>query len=490
MQWRLFGLLVAVAVFPSSAAATPVLQMGRSGHVTVREDPFAGAGQTPRSELVSPARPANLGSARAAAAHNPTVSGVLRGLHRSHAITAAAARRYRAGWNAALATERRLSGTRSTELGAVIQNLRDVAARRLLTASRLPALFMTLERNRQWWTSGPLLASGQRVQFSGSQLLWEYYPGQGVELTMLGNFGKVDGLYAAGRGDYAQMRAMLGELIPLAALRGGALTWEYYFRFDGGTPPWVSAMSQGTAIEALTRAAASLGTSSGAAYYLGLAHRALRIFTRRPPLGVAVPAAHGTRYLQYSFAPAPGDDIINAFLQSLIGLYDYAQASGDRQAASLFAAGNREALAEVPQFDTGAWSLYQPGQEDSLSYHELVTGFLAQLCSRTRASVYCSTAAHFQAYLKTPPALTILTTRLHAHRLAAIRFRLSKISHVGIVVLHGSQTVFSTSASFPYGLHAFSLPALAHTGTYTVHLAATDLAGNFNRAIATVQVTR
>jgi D-glucuronyl C5-epimerase C-terminus len=54
----------------------------------------------------------------------------------------------------------------------------------------------------------------------------------------------------------------------------------------------------------------------------------------------------------------PGTSIINAFLQSLIGLYDYAQVSQDPLAQQLFNAGNAEAQAEVPHFDTGAWSLY------------------------------------------------------------------------------------------------------------------------------------
>ncbi len=115
------------------------------------------------------------------------------------------------------------------------------------------------------------------------------------------------------------------------------------------------------------------------------------------------------RFVQYSFAPSRSAEIINAFLQTLIGLYDYAQESGDAQASTLFAAGNAEAESEVPHFDTGAWSLYQPGQEDDLSYHELVTGFLQQLCSRTAAPVYCTTAQHFQADLVTPPQLSLLT---------------------------------------------------------------------------------
>ena len=86
---------------------------------------------------------------------------------------------------------------------------------------------------------------GQRVEFAGSQLVWEYYPGQGIELQELGSFGKADGLYTAGRLHYRRCEQLLAELIPLAAQRAGGLAWEYYFGFDGGRPPWTSAMSQG-----------------------------------------------------------------------------------------------------------------------------------------------------------------------------------------------------------------------------------------------------
>jgi D-glucuronyl C5-epimerase C-terminus len=330
------------------------------------------------------------------------------------------------------------------------------------------------------------------VEFSGSQLVWEYYPGRGIELTVLGNFGKADGLYTAGRSQYPAMQALLSELIPLAVRRGAGLTWEYYFRFQGGKPPWTSAMSQGTALEALTRASQAVQHDSELqdVDYLAIAHQALPIFTRKPALGVGVPTPVGTRYVQYSFAASRSLEVINAFLQSLIGLYDYAQASGDPQAASLFAAGNAEAQAEVPQFDTGAWSLYQPGREDTLEYHQLVTGFLQQLCAKTGAPVYCATAQDFETELQMPPALSLLSTRARVRKRISLRFHLSKISRVGIVVLQGTKAVFATSANFPYGTRSVSVPALRRKGTYAVHLAATDLAGNFNRIVGSLQVTR
>jgi hypothetical protein len=201
-----------------------------------------------------------------------------------------------------------------------------------------------------------------------------------------------------------------------------------------------------------------------------------------------VPTSTGTRFLQYSFAPKLS--IINAFLQTLIGLYDFGAVSGNATAQQLFARGNSEALAEVPRFDTGAWSLYQPGVEDSLDYHELVTGFLQQLCARTGSPVYCTTAQHFTGYLKTPPVLTQLTHGAKTGHSFALRFRLSKVSRVGIAVRRGSSTPLYTSAGFGYGVDHFTVPALHTPGTYSVTLTGTDLAGNSSGARGTLTVRR
>jgi D-glucuronyl C5-epimerase C-terminus len=470
---------VLIAGWVPSARATSVLVLERGGRVVARNDPFLPAlALTPPPVGASPA--ATRGRSQASASRGVVTD--LKRLRRRGAITATEYRHYRADYRSTVELVGNLSGTPATELGAVIANLDEIAGNGQLTASRLPALFLTLERNREWWASGVTPATYERVEFTGDQRVWEYYPGQGIELQVLGTFGKADGLYSAGRAQYSALKKLVGEMLPLAAHRGRGLTWEYYFHFDGGSMPWTSAMSQGTAIEALTRTFKATRDRA----YLTKAHHALRIFTLAPSVGVAVKTRRGARYVQYTFAPE--ESILNAFLQSLIGLYDYARIGGDPLASRLFAAGDAEARAEVPRFDTGAWSLYQPGEEDSLSYHELVTGFLGQLCQRTHARVYCVTAQHFRQYLKTPPALKLLTHRLQAQRSATVRFRLSKYSHVGIVVLRGSRTVFETSAYFPYGTDAFVVPPLKR-GSYTIHLAATDLTGNFKRIVNTLQVS-
>ena len=91
--------------------------------------------------------------------------------------------------------------------------------------------------------------------------------------------------------------------------------------------------------------------------------------------------------------------------------------------------------------------------------------------------------------MTTPPALGLVTQRLHKGKTGSVWFSLSKYSHVGIVVVGpGGHTLLETSANFAYGTRSFAVPAFKHKGTYTVRLAATDLAGNFNRIVGTIRV--
>jgi hypothetical protein len=514
MRGRPSGLLVAAAVgllaaaaasCPAGASAAPVLVMGPHWRVHHANDRYLpAAAPTPRPATATASAPARRRTPhpgpRATTARTshrkkrkptPTVGSELTRLYSTGQIAPSDYTAYRASWAAAGSAARRLHGTRTSQLKAVMANLQSMAAAHAFIPSRLPVLFLTLDRNRQWWTTGPMLTPGQEIEFAGSNLVWEYYAGQGLELQVLATFGRADGMYTAGRSSYPQLHALLDEMIPLAVDRAGGIAWEYYFHWDGGAPPWTSAMSQGTGLEALTRAAKAFGASAGPTgspeTYIEIAQQALPVFTVPPPAGVLVPTTAGARYLQYTFSPRT--DIINAFLQSLIGLYDYAQFSGNAEAQQLFTAGDAQAQAELPHFDTGAWSLYQPGVEDDLSYHVLVTGFLDQLCSRTKAPVYCATARNFHAYMKTPPVLRLLTTQAVRRRSFSLRFSLSKYSHVGIVISRGAQTVFATSASFAHGIDRFAVPGLK-AGSYQVVLAATDLPGNFARIVGNLDVSR
>ncbi len=471
----------AVLAFPVGALAAPVLVLGPHGRVTRRDDPYLPPATTPGPQVGSAGSAPTLGGPAPLAKRpsppkpSPTVGSVLAAMVKSKRITAAQSRTTLGAFNAALAAEKHLTGTRRAELADVTTTVHGIAADGGLWPSRLAAIDATLTANREWWTSGTLLSYGQRVMFTGSLLEWEYYPGQGIQLQALGSFGEANGLWQAGPSEYPALEQLLAEIIPLAANRGGGLTWEYYFEWEGGAPPWTSAMSQATALEALSHAYQATGNP----YYLTVAAKAMGVFTRTPAAGgVMVRTQRGVRFVQYTFTP--GTAILNAFLQTLIGLHTYATVSGSTLATTLFNEGNAEAQWEVPRYNTGAWSLYQPGEEDDLAYHELVTGFLAQLCTITAAPVYCSTAQAFTADLATLPTLSLLTTHAAAKKPFSLGFRLSKISEVGVTIRRGTTVVFATSASFPYGVDHVAVGKLP-AGAYTVTLTATDLAGNYTR---------
>jgi D-glucuronyl C5-epimerase-like protein len=504
----LFGGIVALGVVGGSASgatgADRVLVMDRAGRVHARVDvallragPVVGSSDPIRQaewgHLDTDATRPNIGPVSGfghgpvvparAARRRPerTLRGELVRLLRVGAIDRATYLADRHAFDGAIRSARRLHGTRRAELLAVLGTLHDIAARGQLTASRLPQLFLTLRRNVQWWTSGRVLGYGQRVEFSDSELVWEAYPGQGLQLQPLATFGKANGLWMAH--DDERLRALLDEMAGLAVQRGPALAWEYDFSFGGGAPPWTSAMSQATAIQVLARASERLGE----ARYLQLARQALPLFQLPPPLGVRLRTRLGTRYLLYSFAP--GQIVINAFAQTLVGLFDYAQIANDGTAAALFRAGDAQARRDVPAADTGAWSLYQlGGPESDLGYHELLRDFLRNLCDRTGTDVYCTEADRFTQDLRTPPDTALVTHHVPAKRSALVRFRLDKISRVGMTIRRGNHTLLATSATVSRGTHAYVWQAPARPGSYDVTLLATDLAGNSARAAGTLVV--
>ena len=347
----------------------------------------------------------------ASAAHRVTVTAALQRLRASGAITEATYRQYQGSYSAAKSSLRKLSGTRATELGAVVANVEAMAAKGLLSASRLPVVFTTLERNRQWWTTERLLGADQRVSFSGSRLVWEYYPGQGVEIQWLATFGEANGYFFAK--ETTALEQVLNEAIALATQRAGGIAWEYMFQFDGGAPPWTSGLSQGTALQVLARA----WSKTHEAPYLTAAQQALGIFRSGPSAGVRVSTPAGAHYLEYTYAPS--ERILNGFIQSLVGLYEYTKLTGDPTGQQLFEAGDAEARAEAPHYDTGAWSKYDQSSESNLNYHELLAEFLEHLCEKTGKGepltpttgqipgddVYCTTAKSFREDVRTPPTI-------------------------------------------------------------------------------------
>jgi hypothetical protein len=385
---------------------------------------------------------------------------------------------------------RRLTGARKTQLAGVLATVQGIAARGQLRAGRLFPLFLTLERNAEWWSSQPLLASGQRVTFEGSELVWQYFPGQGIQLHPLANFGKLNAYAKGSKRNNARNAVLLDELMAIAVPRGGGLAWEYYFTFDGGSPPWVSSLAQGTGLQAISRSAAKLGRMPE---LLPSIQAGLKLFEQAPPTGVRVETEDGIHYAQYSFWPSLR--ILNGFIQSLVGLYDVAQITDDPRAAQLFADGDATARKEVPTFDTGAWSYYSRGaitRESDLSYHTLLRDFLTSLCDRTDTPVYCDAELHFTTYLDVPPALKLRTKRVRGGTATTLKFSLSKISRTSVSVTapDGKRVLSVAAGTVGRGTRTVSWTVPRKRGTYTVRIDAIDLAGNATSIEEPVEVLR
>jgi hypothetical protein len=195
----------------------------------------------------------------------------------------------------------------------VLATVEAIAARGSLRRGRLYPLFLTLQRNREWWSAEPLLGAGERVTFDGSELIWQYVPSQGLQFHPLANFGVLNA-YARTKRRRFENTLLLDELMAMAVPRGGGLAWEYYFAFGGGRPPWVSGLAQGTALQAIARSAEKLDRMPE---LLPRIQEGLRLFEQAPPTGVRIESGAGAYYAQYSFWPRLR--ILNGFVSRSSG---------------------------------------------------------------------------------------------------------------------------------------------------------------------------
>jgi hypothetical protein len=481
-----------IAGAPANAAEVTLVRGDRAVRVN---DPFVPS----KAEVaLGPPSAAAAASARAGA-RVPAAAGqrvdrraVFRALRRG-TPGKAAARRWRRWYVRSLNTYRGLAGARRQQLGYVIDSVEALALGGRLSRTRMPAAFVQLERNRRYWRSLPYPAAGDQVSFRGSEILYQYFPGQGLQLHPLSTFKKANLMHGAcERGESAcdekGLRRLLDEMAALAVRRSRRfIAWEYAFSFGGGSPPWISGMAQATGIQALARAAKLLNEP----HYVDVARKALGAFETLPPTGVRTTGpAGGVHYLQYSFAPRLY--IFNAFLQALIGLHDFGKLAGDARATKLFREGEPEARREVPLSDVGDWSRYSyRGAESNRDYHELLREFLQSMCTRRLGDLYCDYAARYRGYQVDPPELVYSGPQLATEdQLIALRFTISKLSVVEVKVIRGGKLVFSRLATVRRGTGAFAWRPRG-PGVFRVQLAAKELRtglGRRDRDSAEIQV--
>lgn len=161
--------------------------------------------------------------------------------------------------------------------------------------------------------------------------------------------------------------------------------------------PWVSAMAQGQAVSLLVRAYALTQDKS----YLKSARLAVDAFEYSVDKGgVRFTDKDGNVfYLEYASELHPC--VLNGFIFSLLGLYDYYQTTGSRKALKLFNEGIQTLEVRLKDYDTGDWTYYDLlGRKASESYHKLHCRLLFELYFITGQRLFLDYAEKWYSYLQ------------------------------------------------------------------------------------------
>ena len=199
-----------------------------------------------------------------------------------------------------------------------------LAAVHLLDAGRLRPVFLVLRRNTEFWTHAAFPLRPRARRSATTPPCSSTTPAAACSSRRWPAGARPTGWPASACAAHegprraacpaAELRRTIDRLLELGAQRGDFIAWEYYFSWGGGTPPWISGMTQATAVSALARAGRALDVPR----WRKAAHRALGAFRTPPPVGVD----GGDHFLMYSFAPSLR--VFNGELQAVSGIGELA----------------------------------------------------------------------------------------------------------------------------------------------------------------------
>src|SRR5262249_4347252 len=205
----------------------------------------------------------------------------------------------------------------------------------------------------------------------------------------------------------------------------------------------------------------------------------VRAYASVAPFFVELPSGPWIRLYGFN-----GQIVLNAQLQSILSLLEYANTTGDEEAVT--AAQQLTATTQLlfPRFDTGDWSRYQlGGAYASREYQKFVTDILASLARKTQDPFWLATSQRFHAYFYDPPLVTPAEPPVEVYPLSGdgtlpstqIAFTLSMRATVTL-------TIAGKAATYRLGAGrrtiAWEPPAGTAPGTCPVRLKATSYAGH------------
>jgi len=191
----------------------------------------------------------------------------------------------------------------------------------------------------------------------------------------------------------------------------GTRVWYHHFDWeyrDKLRAPWHSALAQGQGISLLVRAHRETANDS----YLTAAREAFDTFRKDVEEGgVAYTDDKGYRWFEEVIV-APPTHILNGFIWSAWGLYDYFLYTGDQEGERLFNETVRTLRHNLSQFDAGFWSLYEHSGTRmkmlaSPFYHSLHITQLRVMYKLTQEAVFERFAERWEAYRQSPLKRTV-----------------------------------------------------------------------------------
>src|SRR3954447_14322669 len=141
--------ILALLALAAPASASQVLELRHDGKTVTREIPALRPPLGP--EVAVPGGEQRCPLPKAQAAGGPSVRKAIARARGRRTITEAEATRYRRSYALALKAHGKVHARNRRELGSVIAVLNEIAHRGKLTGGRMPALFLQLDRNRQFW---------------------------------------------------------------------------------------------------------------------------------------------------------------------------------------------------------------------------------------------------------------------------------------------------------------------------------------------------
>jgi len=174
---------------------------------------------------------------------------------------------------------------------------------------------------------------------------------------------------------------------------------DYIIEEYGLYPPWFSALAQGEALSVLTRAFKLTGNMQ----YLNVCEKAIVPFSIPVSSGGLVNDFNNIHVYEEYPSPKRTVAVLNGFMFSLFGLYDFYLVNNNQQAKKLFDEGIASIIKILPLYDKKYWSSYYLFEYPrtytaSFTYHNIMINQLKVLFIITGEKIFSEFYNRWEGY--------------------------------------------------------------------------------------------